>query len=172
MSRLIITFVTCFVMDNLLVSFLPIDPIVSYYRAIPNVFLICLAFFTFYDKGIRPFIFAFIFGFLYDVCYADLIGLYTCLFPILTFIMVRFVSQTMPINLLSMMAMVAILVMGEESIVYFIVNTMKATNMSTWTFIKYILIPTAFFNMLVTIVLYPMLKFQFKIYQKMVLNDF
>ena len=78
----------------------------------------------------------------------------------------------MPINLLSMMAMVAILVMGEESIVYFIVNTMKATNMSTWTFIKYILIPTAFFNMLVTIVLYPMLKFQFKIYQKKVLNDF
>lgn len=47
MSRLIITFVTCFVMDNLLVSFLPIDPIVSYYRAIPNVFLICLAFLLF-----------------------------------------------------------------------------------------------------------------------------
>ena len=54
MSRLIITFVTCFVLDNLLVIFLPIQPIVGHYMIIPNVFLICLALFTFYDKGIRP----------------------------------------------------------------------------------------------------------------------
>lgn len=172
MSRLIFTFMTCFVMDNLLVSFLPIHPIVGYYRAIPNVFLICLSFFTFYDRGIRPYILAFIFGFLYDVCYTDLIGLYTCLFPIITFIMVRFVSQMMPINLLSVMAMVAVLVIGEESIVYFMVNTMKTTNMSTFVFIKYILIPTVFFNVLVTVILYPILKRQFRAYQKNVLNEF
>ena len=76
MSRLIITFITFFVLDNLLVIFLPIQPIAAHYMVIPNVFLICLSFFTFYDKGVRPLIFALIFGLLYDICYTDLIGLY------------------------------------------------------------------------------------------------
>ena len=47
MGRLIIAFITCFVLDNLLVIFLPIQPIVAHYMVIPNVFLICLSFFHF-----------------------------------------------------------------------------------------------------------------------------
>ena len=172
MSRLIITFVTCFVLDNLLVIFLPIQTIVGHYMIIPNVFLICLALFTFYDKGIRPIIFACIFGLLYDICYTDLIGLYTCLFPIITFILLRFISQTMPVNLLSMMALVMGVVIFEEWFVYFIVNTMKTTNMSFMIFIKFILIPTAIFNTLITIPLYPILKSQFRKYQRQFLNEF
>lgn len=172
MSRLIIIFVTCFVLDNLLVIFLPIQPIVGQYMIIPNVFLICLALFTFYNKGVLPIILAFLFGLLYDICYADLIGLYTCLFPIITFILLRFISQTMPVNLLSMMALVMGVVVLEEWLVYFIVNTMKTTNMSAMTFVKFILIPTAVFNMLITIPLYPILKSQFRKYQRQFLNEF
>lgn len=172
MSRLIVTFVTCFVLDNLLVIFLPIQPIIGHYMIIPNVFLICLAFFTFYDKGFRPIVLAFIFGLLYDICYADLIGLYTCLFPIITIILLRFVSQTMPVNLLSMMALVMGVVVFEEWIVYFIIDTMIITNMSLMMFMKLILIPTVIFNALITIPLYPILKSQFRKYQRTYLNEF
>ena len=172
MIRLIMTFMTCFVLDNLLVIFLPIQPIFGAYMVIPNVFLICLSFFTFYDKGFRPLLIAFIFGVLYDICYADLIGLYTCLFPIITFILLRLVSQTMPVNILSMMALVMMVVIFEEWFIYFIVNTMKTTNMSLLTFIKMILIPTAIFNTIITIPIYPILKRQFKKYQRAVLNEF
>ncbi len=139
---------------------------------IPNVFLICLAFFTFYDKGFRPIVLAFIFGLLYDICYADLIGLYTCLFPIITIILLRFVSQTMPVNLLSMMALVMGVVVFEEWIVYFIIDTMTITNMSLMMFMKLILIPTVIFNALITIPLYPILKSQFRKYQRTYLNEF
>lgn len=172
MSRLIITFMTCFVLDNLLVIFLPIQPIAAHYMVIPNVFLICLSFFTFYDKGVRPLIFALIFGLLYDICYTDLIGLYTCLFPIITILLVRFISQIMPINILAMIALVIGVVVFEEWIVYFIVNTMETTNVSLIAFIKFILIPTAIFNGLITIPLYPILKTQFKKYQREILNEF
>ncbi|MDE5977315.1 MAG: rod shape-determining protein MreD, partial [Turicibacter sp.] len=154
MSRLIITFITCFVLDNLLVIFLPIQPVIGQYVMIPNVFLICLALFTFYDKGKCPMIFAIIFGLLYDICYADVLGLYICLFPIITFILIRFISPLMPVNILAMIALVLGLVIFEEGSVYFIVNTMVTTNMSTMIFVKFILIPTAIFNMLLTIPLY------------------
>ena len=80
-------------MDNLLVSFLPIQPMFGSYSAIPNVFLMCLCFFTFYDRGNKALVFAIIFGILYDICYADLFGIYTCLFPIITFLLQRFVSN-------------------------------------------------------------------------------
>lgn len=172
MIRLIMTFMTCFVLDNLLVIFLPIQPIFGHYMVIPNVFLICLAFFTFYDKGFGPLLIALIFGILYDICYADLIGLYTCLFPIITFILLRFISQTMPINILSMMALVMMVVIFEEWVVYFIVNTMKTTNMTLLMFIKLILLPTAIFNTLITIPIYPVLKRQFRKYQRDFLNEF
>lgn len=166
------TFVTCFVLDNLLVIFLPIQPIIGHYMIIPNVFLICLAFFTFYDKGFRPIVFAFIFGLFYDICYADLIGLYTCLFPIITIILLRFISQTIPVNLFAMIALVMGMVVVEEWIVYFIIDTMTVTNMPLMTFIKLILIPTVVFNALIVIPLYPILKSQFKKYQRTYLNEF
>ena len=71
-----------------------------------------------------------------------------------------------------MMALVMGVVIFEEWFVYFIVNTMKTTNMSFMIFIKFILIPTAIFNTLITIPLYPILKSQFRKYQRQFLNEF
>ena len=146
MVRVIVLFITCFVMDNLLVSFLPIQPMFGSYSAIPNVFLMCLCFFTFYDRGNKALVFAIIFGILYDICYADLFGIYTCLFPIITFLLQRFVSNSMPVNILSMLALFSIV--------------------SGYAFVKLILFPTLLFNSLVVLVLYPILKSQFGRYQK------
>ena len=86
MSRFIIAFITCFVLDNLLVIFLPIQPIVASLYGYSKCFFNLLIFFTFYDKGLNPLYFCIIFGLLYDICYTDLIGIYTCLFPIITFL--------------------------------------------------------------------------------------
>ena len=57
-----------------------------------------------------------------------------------------------------MMALVMMVVIFEEWFIYFIVNTMKTTNMTLLTFIKMILIPTAIFNTIITIPIYPILK--------------
>ena len=71
-----------------------------------------------------------------------------------------------------MIAFVIGVVIFEEWIVYFIVNTMKTTNVVVNAFFKFILIPTAIFNGLITIPLYPILKTQFKKYQREFLNEF
>lgn len=153
-------------MDNLLVSFLPIQPMFGTYSAIPNVFLMCLSFFTFYDRSHKSLVFAVIFGILYDICYADLFGIYTCLFPIITILLQRFVSNIMPVNLLSMLALFSIVIVLEEWAVYFLVNTMMVTNVSGYAFFKLILFPTVLFNGLLVLILYPILKSQFRKYQK------
>lgn len=166
MIRVIVVFITCFVMDNLLVSFLPIQPMFGSYTAIPNVFLMCLCFFTFYDRSLKPLIFAIIFGILYDICYADLFGLYTCLFPIITFLIQHFISNMMPVNILSMLALFSIVIMIEEWVVYFLVNTMTVTNINGYAFLKLILFPTILFNAIIVFGLYPILKNQFRKYEK------
>ncbi|MGL4336858.1 MAG: rod shape-determining protein MreD [Turicibacter sp.] len=164
MIRLILVFVTCFVMDNLLVNFLPIQPIFSHYIAIPDVFLSCLIMFIFFDKDRKVIWLAFIFGMLYDVSYADLFGLYTFIFPTLTFIIQRLLSQTMPVNIFSMLALLTIAIISEEWLVYFVVDTMKVTNMPLSSFLGSILIPTVLFNAGLFFITYPILKIQFKKY--------
>lgn len=166
MIRLVVLFITCFVLDNLLVIFLPIQPMFGQYMAIPCIFLISLCFFTFYDKSYRAIMIAVIFGILYDVCYADLIGLYTCLFPIITILVQRFIAGTMPVNILSMLGLMSVIIIFEQWVVYFLVNTMMITNMNTYFFIKLILIPTVLFNAVALIPLYPILKNQFQNYQR------
>ncbi len=166
MIRLVVLFVTCFVLDNLAVIFLPIQPMFGQYLAIPNIFLMCLCFFTFYDKSYRAILLAVIFGILYDVCYADLIGLYTCLFPIITFLVQRFISNTMPVNILSMLGLMSFIILVEQWAVYFLVNTMMVTNVDTAHFITLILFPTILFNAVALIPLYPILKHHFQAYRK------
>lgn len=109
---------------------------------------------------------AVIFGILYDVCYADLIGLYTCLFPIITILVQRFIAGTMPVNILSMLGLMSVIIIFEQWVVYFLVNTMMTTNINTYFFIKLILIPTVLFNAVALIPLYPILKNQFHNYQR------
>ncbi|HAX72693.1 MAG TPA: rod shape-determining protein MreD [Firmicutes bacterium] len=165
MSRLIVLFFTCFALDNILVNSFSIQPIFHRFSAIPNVFLMCLIMFIFFDRSQKIYIFAFVFGLLYDICYADLFGLYVLLFPCITFIVQKTLAQIMPVNILSILALLSICIAFEETCVYFLVQTMYTTNMSLIQFITYLLTPTILFNGVILLFMYPILKSQFKIYQ-------
>jgi len=180
MIRLIFIFVTFFVLDNLLILFLPIQPLVESYSIIPNAFLSCLCLFTFYDrgtkysqgiksfdsKGNKSYIFALIFGILYDIYYAGMLGLYTCLFLIIVYLIRRFFVSSMPINILSMIALMTGVIIFEEWVVFFIVSTIINLNVTSFQFIQYTLFPSLLFNALLMLFIYPLLSNQFKKYQQ------
>jgi len=176
MIRLILIFTTFFILDNLLVIFLPIQPLVGQYFIIPNAFLCCLCLFTFYDRGVKydhgiksvdyhgnkAFVFAFIFGVLYDVFYLGSFGIHTCLFIIIVFLLRKFLVPSIPINLLSMIALTSGIIIFEESVVFFFATTILNLNYNFTQFIQYALFPSLFFNAIFMIFAYPILTRQFK----------
>ncbi len=166
MIRLFFVFLTAFVTDNLLVQFLPIQPIYEHYVAIPNVLLTSLVMFTFYDREHKIYGITAILALLYDICYADLIGLYVFVFIIIIIVIERFVVHLMPVNLLSMIGLVSLCIVGKEWLVYFMVETMKGTQLSFFEFVVDILIPTVLFNISVILLSYPIFKHQFRQYDK------
>ena len=162
MIRLILIFFTFFTLDNLLVLFLPLQPLIGMYHVIPNAFLTCLCLFVFFDKGRKSYVLAVVFGLLYDVYYAGTLGLYLCLFPIIVFGLRRIFTHSTPINFFSMAALMTGVIFFEEWIVYFMVLTVTPVNMSFIHFFQYILIPTLIFNALFMIAAYPVLISNFK----------
>ena len=172
MIKLIFIFTTFFVLDNVLVIFLPIQPLVGQYFIIPNAFLSCLCLFTFYDRGVKyelgiksvdhqgnkAFVFAFVFGVLYDVFYLGSLGIHTCLFLIIVFILRKFLVQSIPINLLSMITLMTGVIIFEEWIVFFFSSSILNLDYNFPQFIQYTLFPSLFFNAFLMLFIYPLLK--------------
>lgn len=155
-------------MDNLLVLLLPIQPLVGQYHVIPNVFLTCLVIFVFFERthDRRPYYLAIVFGILYDVFYAGVIGLYPVLFVGCVFIVRHFFVGRTPINLFSMMALMFGMIAATQWIVYFLVLTMTESRMAFMHFFQYLLFPTLIFNGLFMFATYPFLTAQFRKYKK------
>jgi len=176
MIRLIIVFMTFFALDNIIVIFLPLQPLVGNYLVIPNAFLSCLCLFTFYDrgakyengvksfdyKGNKSFLLALVFGVLYDIFYTGVLGVYTCLFCIIVYILRKFFILSIPINILSMVALMTGVIIFEEWAVFFLASTIIHVPMAFLNFVQYVLFPSLFFNGLLMLFIYPILTSQFR----------
>ena len=162
MTRLFFIFLTAFVMDNLIVYFLPIQPIYEYYIVIPNVLLTSLVLFCFYDRNDYILGIAAILGLMYDICYADLLGLYLFVFILVVYLVKRYMINLMPVNLLSILGLMNICIVIKEGIVYFIVQTLKGTNLMMSEFATTVLVPTLLVNLIIVTITYFVLKPQFR----------
>lgn len=166
MIRLLIVFITFFYLDSLLVLFFPLQPVVGQYEVIPNLFLTCLVIFTFFDREKRPLFLAGIFGLLYDIFYAGLLGLYPVLFLAAVFITRRFFVGKTPVNFVSILSLLMGIIAAKEWIIYFLVLTLTGLRMSFMHFVQFLLFPTLLFNALFLLLAYPVLVNQFEKYKK------
>ena len=164
MIKLIFIFTILFALDNLLVIFLPLQPIVGQYIIIPNVFLTCLCIFAFFDKKNKAFILALVFGIFYDLYYTNLIGLHVALFPLLVMTLKKWIVPNTPINFLSMFYITSVAIIIGEWFHYFMVVTIMDIQMTFFHFAQYILFISVLFNAILLIPLYPLLTKAFKKY--------
>jgi len=164
MIKLILIFTLLFVLDNLLVIFLPLQPAIGQYVIIPNAFLTCLCIFAFFDKRNKGFTLALIFGIFYDLYYTNLIGLHAALFPLLIMILKKWVVPNTPINFLSIFYITSVAIIVGEWFHYFMVVTVMDIQMSFLHFAQHILFISVLFNALLLLPLYPILTKAFKKY--------
>ena len=166
MIKIIIIFITLFSLDNLLILFLPIQPIVGNYIVVPNVLLSALCIFCFFDKkNIAPII-AGVFGAFHDLYGNNLFGLYTTLFLLTTVVIKKYVVPSTPINFFSVFYITTTSIIVQEWTTYFLVTTITNRNMTFIDFLQYRLFISIIFNLLTLLISYPFLKKSFEKYHK------
>lgn len=167
MIQLLFIFITFFFLDNLIPLWWSLQPLVGQYYVVPNVFLTCLVVYVFFESHPRkPYYLALLFGLLYDIFYAGVIGLYPVIFLTAVFVIRRFFVGRTPINLFSMMALMMGVIAASQWVVYFLVLTMTELRMAFLHFVQFILFPTLLFNALFMFVTYPILVNRFRLYRK------
>jgi len=160
MIKAIITFILLFTLDNLLVIFFPIQPLIGNYLVIPYLLLIGLCIYTFYDEKNYSFWLALIFGFIYDIYAANLLGIYIILFPVMTTVIKRRLVEVTPVNFISIFYVSMVGILSVEVIVYILVRTITNRAVSVWEFTQYRLLITLIFNTFLLAIFYlPIVKF-------------
>lgn len=162
MIKKMLIFLVLFTLDNLLVIFIPVQPVFGQYVIAPYVLLtgICLSCF-FDEKGHVP-VLSFVFGLIYDVYGANLIGLYATLFPVLTVVIKRYVVPNTPVNFISIFYVSAVAILIVETAIYTMVNVVIGSELTLIGFVQYRLMITVVFNFMLLGLLYTSLVRWFK----------
>jgi len=164
MIKVILTFIVLLTLDNLLVIFLPLQPIASQYTIVPNLFLIGLCFFCFFDQKNIALILAAIFGLIYDIYFTNLIGIHVALFPAIIVVLKRYIVPITPVNFISIGAVSGVSVMVKELVLYLLFTTFSYQVMPLLAFIQYRLFITTIFNLIILLLIYFPLMRIFKSY--------
>ena len=157
MIKTILIFVLLFTLDNLLGIIFPLRSLFGDYIAVSYLTLIGFCIHSFYDEENRLLWVAFFFGLVYDMFGANLLGLYSSMFPLLVFIMKKYIAPVTPINFISLFYIVAVAILAVETVIYLFVVTIIGVTTTPWAFIQYRLLTTIIFNIIILTILYPVL---------------
>ena len=159
MIKAILVFITLFSLDNLMVIFFEIQPLFGDYLVIPYFLLMGICLQVFYDeKDYAPWL-AFVFGLIYDMYGANLLGMYATMFPIIVLLIKKNIVPNTPVNFVSIFYVSTVAILTVETIVYILVMMITTRSMSIVSFIQHRLIITLVFNtILLAIVYLPLVK--------------
>lgn len=151
-----------FFSESIFVQLLPAELFNSERIIIPHFLLIVLIFVTIYGKTKYGIIYGITFGFLADMVFTEILGIYLFLFPLMAYlvslIMKIFHSNVVIAVIVSMLG-VALVELGSYEMNFLI----KITQMDFSTFIELRLLPTLLLNLTFAILfIYPVKRFSEK----------
>ncbi|WP_243297463.1 rod shape-determining protein MreD [Bacillus litorisediminis] len=109
-------------------------------------FLFCMIFFIvlFYNRP-QGFLYAFVFGLIFDVVHTEVLGVYMVLFPLLCYLMDR-LMKLFHHHLLLVIFVTLLGIAGLEFFVYELNLLLQVTDINIETFVHQRLLPTIFMN--------------------------
>lgn len=134
-----------FIMESVFSSVVPTNLFGERNIAAPHFFVIVLLFITIYYNATRAMYFAFIFGFLFDIVYTELIGVYLFAYPILTYL-VSNAMKILQVNLFIVSVLVLAGVTALEYYVYGFLSLLGRADLPMHVFILERLFPTLALN--------------------------
>jgi len=167
MNRVFVPLVAilCFIAENLFVTLIPYDIALDNWIFVPRFIFLFLLFITiFYDKKTGV-LYAFIFGLLQDVIYAEIFGIYLFWYPF-TIYLVYLLMKVLQSNIF-MVSLVCILsVSFLEFGIYEIYMLIRETTMNVKQFVSLRLMPTVILNVVVFLLLFYPVKKRLEYYNK------
>jgi rod shape-determining protein MreD len=148
--------ILCFVSESIFVDLWPKNDLYIYYFFVPRFFLVFLVFTAIYIGRTRAMIYGFIFGFLYDCVYTELLGVYAFAFTLIAYLAAKAMKVLYQHWLIScLLALFFITVL--EFYVYGIQLLIGRTDMTLQTFCSHRLWPTLLLNIVFLLVFsYPL----------------
>lgn len=121
------------------------------------IFLVLMSLFYDHYETYYAIIYACIFGFLVDIVYTNVLGVYMFTYPVAIYI-VYLLKRVFQTNIYTAILMASIGLIVTEVIIHFIYLTVNITDV-TWTeHLFNRLIPTMIANVILLVILYPILK--------------
>jgi len=158
MIKAILVLFFLFIFDNLLVIFLPIQPIFDQYTIVPYLMVMGLCMATFFDEKKWSIWLAVVFGFLYDSYFFNITGLFMTLLPLVVLLIKKFIVNVTPFNFISVFYVISITILSLEFIVYILIVIITSRTNTLFAFIGQRLLITLVFNSLLLGLLYVPLK--------------
>lgn len=138
-------FAFLFILESLFVELLPAELFNSDRILVPHFLMAGILFLTAYLSPKHGIIYGLIFGFLFDVVYTEIIGIYLFMFPVIAYMFANMmrVLQTniLIVSILSLLG-IALLEIG----VFQLMLLIKITDLDFSTYVKIRLVPTLILN--------------------------
>ncbi|MBM7578827.1 rod shape-determining protein MreD [Jeotgalibacillus terrae] len=137
--------IVVFYSESIFATFSPLEVAGDTRLLVPHFLVVFLLFLSFYYNRNTSYIYAFVFGLMYDVFFTGVLGIYMFLFPLLIYIsalIFRLIYQNIVINGLVTLIMIALV----EWIVYQFYLLIGIADMNVQTFLNHRLYSTLLFN--------------------------
>ncbi|AJD91656.1 hypothetical protein JMA_23390 [Jeotgalibacillus malaysiensis] len=148
--------IVIFYSESIFATFSPVEVAGDDRLLVPRFLVVFLLFLSFYYNKNSSYLYAFVLGFLYDVFFTGIMGIYMFLFPLLIYIsalIFRMIFQNIAISGLITLLMIALL----EWLVYQFNLLIGITDMNVQTFLNQRLYSTLIFNAIfILIAAYPL----------------
>ncbi|MBO9130505.1 rod shape-determining protein MreD [Bacillus sp. 165] len=147
-----------FISENIFVSVFPYRPFGTDSIVVPHFLIIVLLFIAVYYNPTHAIYYALVFGFLFDIVYTELIGVYLFAYPILTFFAYN-AMRVLQVNLIIVFTLILLTITALEYYVYGFLMLLKRTDMPAAMFFVDRLLPTLIVNAIfLLIICFPLRK--------------
>jgi rod shape-determining protein MreD len=136
-----------FILESLFSSVIPTDLFKKDTIAAPHFLFAVLVFITIYYNSGKGIYFALIFGFLFDMVYTELIGIYLFAYPILVYIVFN-AMRILQINVFIVSILVLLGTTALEYYVYGFLSLLGRAHLSLGLFTMQRLLPTLLLNLI------------------------
>ncbi len=148
-----------FILESVFSSVVPTHLFGESSIAVPHFIFIVLLFITIYYNPVKGIYFSMIFGFLFDIVYTELIGIYLFAYPILAYL-VSNAMRILQVNLFIVSVLILVSITALEYYVYGFLLLLGRAHLSGMVFLTDRVFPTLILNIIFLILFcFPLKKY-------------
>ncbi|MDO1605259.1 rod shape-determining protein MreD [Lactobacillus sp. YT155] len=123
-------------------------------NGLPQIMLMVFVMFAFkFDMNRELIVYSFVFGFLYDIYYMNIFGVYTVILPLFVSLLL-FAKEYFPDSIIIETSYYLLVLVAMHTVVFVLGLIFKTVNLNFIDFLSFTIWPTVWFNLIIFLLLY------------------